>query len=462
MRVGGCGQANLDAAAARRVEPEGLLLLADDGRGGEPVLAHSAAQRSGEHTGLQRGDPDVAVELGAPRRLVGVDPQPQQTSRASTARPSSPGCSTAAGGGAASARRPGRARRRCPRTRAPTRRRSPRHAAPARRYRAPGPFRSWPSHGCGGWIVRADPLVGAGVRTAPAQARAGPPPPDAGGGGRGGRRHARPGDVGRRTGARHPHRGGHQGGRPRRALDPPGPREDVRTARHRAPGSRHRPGRLVRGPGRGAVGRLAAPSLRPDVAGAGGPRRRGRRRGPRGRRPHRRRARRSRRPAHRTLGRRAGRPRLRRLVAALAAGHPDGGLSRRPLLRPGSGAPDHLHEPPPVGAGVPGRVGGTRPAGPRAGATSAPTDPPRSSRSPSGSASPRGASAERSRPSPTNSSRSTSTEPPPFSPPPTPAPTANSTGRSTTGPACCPTSTRTSSAVTPGRRSSPETPPCGR
>ncbi len=51
---------------------------------------------------------------------------------------------------------------------------------------------------------------------------------------------------------------------------------------------------------------------------------------------------------------------------------------------------------------------------------------------------------------------------PPFSPLRTPAPTANSTGRSTTGLACCPTSTRTSSAVTPGRRSSPETPRCGR
>jgi hypothetical protein len=41
------------------------------------VLPDAAADRPGEDTGLERRHPEVAVELGAPRRLVVRDQQPQ-------------------------------------------------------------------------------------------------------------------------------------------------------------------------------------------------------------------------------------------------------------------------------------------------------------------------------------------------------------------------------------------------
>ena len=60
------------------VEPGVVLRLADHHLGLEAVLADRAADRAGEHAGLQRGHPDLAVELRAPWRLVCLDQQPQK------------------------------------------------------------------------------------------------------------------------------------------------------------------------------------------------------------------------------------------------------------------------------------------------------------------------------------------------------------------------------------------------
>jgi len=50
------------------------------------VLPDRAADRAGEDAGLQRRDADLAVELGAPRLLVGLDEQPQAASADLVAR----------------------------------------------------------------------------------------------------------------------------------------------------------------------------------------------------------------------------------------------------------------------------------------------------------------------------------------------------------------------------------------
>src|SRR6266536_493282 len=71
-----CGS-SLEQAVLRRVQPGAALRLADDGVRVEPVLADRAADRAGEHAGLQRRDSDLAVELGTPWRLVPGDQQPQ-------------------------------------------------------------------------------------------------------------------------------------------------------------------------------------------------------------------------------------------------------------------------------------------------------------------------------------------------------------------------------------------------
>ena len=67
-------QARLDPAVVGRVEALLGLRLADDGVGVErALLADVAADRAGEHAGLQRGDAQLAVPLRAPRLLVGLD-----------------------------------------------------------------------------------------------------------------------------------------------------------------------------------------------------------------------------------------------------------------------------------------------------------------------------------------------------------------------------------------------------
>src|SRR4051812_13528434 len=67
--------ADLDQAMVWREEPEGLLRLAHDGVRAEPVLADHASDRTGVDAGLQVGDAHFAVELRAPRLLVGLDAQ---------------------------------------------------------------------------------------------------------------------------------------------------------------------------------------------------------------------------------------------------------------------------------------------------------------------------------------------------------------------------------------------------
>jgi hypothetical protein len=59
------------------VEAPFQLLLGDYGPLVEPVLAGPAPERPGEDAGLQRGDARLAVELGAPRFLVGGDQEAQ-------------------------------------------------------------------------------------------------------------------------------------------------------------------------------------------------------------------------------------------------------------------------------------------------------------------------------------------------------------------------------------------------
>ena len=59
----------------RRVQRDAPLLLADDEPVAEMDLAEAAAERPGEDPGLERRGARPAVELGAPRSLIGVDPQ---------------------------------------------------------------------------------------------------------------------------------------------------------------------------------------------------------------------------------------------------------------------------------------------------------------------------------------------------------------------------------------------------
>src|SRR3954454_11553407 len=80
-RVVDRAQTRLDAAVVREVEARLGLRLADDRVGVEgALLAAVAADRAGEHAGLQRGDAQLAVPLRAPRRLVLLDQQPQSAS----------------------------------------------------------------------------------------------------------------------------------------------------------------------------------------------------------------------------------------------------------------------------------------------------------------------------------------------------------------------------------------------
>jgi hypothetical protein len=76
-RVVDRAEAPLEQPVARRVEGAAPLLLADDQPVTEMDLASIAAERPGEDPGLERGGADAAVELRAPRRLVGIDPQAQ-------------------------------------------------------------------------------------------------------------------------------------------------------------------------------------------------------------------------------------------------------------------------------------------------------------------------------------------------------------------------------------------------
>jgi hypothetical protein len=63
----------------RSVKPAVLLGLAHYGVGVEAVLPDSATDRTGEDASLKRRDADLAVELGAPGLLVGLDQQPQSS-----------------------------------------------------------------------------------------------------------------------------------------------------------------------------------------------------------------------------------------------------------------------------------------------------------------------------------------------------------------------------------------------
>jgi hypothetical protein len=81
-RVSRRPEPGLDDALARRMEPHDRLLLAHYHVGVEPMLPDRATQRAGEHTRLDRRRPHRAVPLGTPGRLVGVDAQPQATTRA--------------------------------------------------------------------------------------------------------------------------------------------------------------------------------------------------------------------------------------------------------------------------------------------------------------------------------------------------------------------------------------------
>ena len=67
----------LEQAVLRRVEPRVVLGLPHDEPGFEPLLPYRAPDRTGEDPGLQRRDPDLAIELRAPRLLVRLDHQPQ-------------------------------------------------------------------------------------------------------------------------------------------------------------------------------------------------------------------------------------------------------------------------------------------------------------------------------------------------------------------------------------------------
>ena len=67
----------LEQAVLRRVEGHRRLGFAHDEPIPEPQLPDRAAERTGERTGLERGDPQVPVVLGRPGRLVGIDPQLQ-------------------------------------------------------------------------------------------------------------------------------------------------------------------------------------------------------------------------------------------------------------------------------------------------------------------------------------------------------------------------------------------------
>jgi hypothetical protein len=61
----------------RGVQPDVLLGLAHYGVGREAVLSDLATDRTGEDSGLQRRDADLAIELGAPRLVVCFDQEPQ-------------------------------------------------------------------------------------------------------------------------------------------------------------------------------------------------------------------------------------------------------------------------------------------------------------------------------------------------------------------------------------------------
>src|SRR5262249_41372671 len=67
VRVVARPSAKLDPAVQRRVQADVGLLLADDGLRVEPVLADAAAERPREAPGLEGGDANLAVQLGAPR-----------------------------------------------------------------------------------------------------------------------------------------------------------------------------------------------------------------------------------------------------------------------------------------------------------------------------------------------------------------------------------------------------------
>src|SRR4029079_16812923 len=66
---------NLEDPVLRCVQRDAPLLLADDEPVAEMDLAETAAEWPREDTCLKRRGARLTVELGAPRRLIGIDPQ---------------------------------------------------------------------------------------------------------------------------------------------------------------------------------------------------------------------------------------------------------------------------------------------------------------------------------------------------------------------------------------------------
>ncbi len=73
-RVVESASAKLEQAEGRRVQRHVRLGLANDHPRREVLLADPGADGSGEGARLDRGDPQPAIELGAPRGLIGVNP----------------------------------------------------------------------------------------------------------------------------------------------------------------------------------------------------------------------------------------------------------------------------------------------------------------------------------------------------------------------------------------------------
>src|SRR5262249_7295130 len=77
VRIAARTRAELDRAVLRCVEARGRLRLGEDRGRVEAMLPDRRTDQAREGAGLEGGDPRLPVELGAPRRLVGLDPEAQ-------------------------------------------------------------------------------------------------------------------------------------------------------------------------------------------------------------------------------------------------------------------------------------------------------------------------------------------------------------------------------------------------